>query len=47
VDIIVQDSALLLGSSKNKASFHALRDFCPLIQFFYIKIQYLSVRTEN
>ena len=47
VDIILQDSALLLESSENTVSCHGLMDLCPLRYLFYIKMQYLSVGTKN
>jgi len=47
VDVILQDSVILLGSSENKESSHALIYLCILIRLFYIKMQYLSVGTAN
>ena len=47
VDVILQNSVLLLDSSENDVSFHVLIDLCPLIHLFYIKMQYLSVGTAN
>jgi len=46
-DVILQNFALLLESSENTVSCHALMDLCRLIYLFHIKMQYLNVGTEN